>query len=71
MVVRLTLCRDRAHDDYFFANPHRITGDEPPQPYLDLARPQIVRRVILAEVLRYAFGEFGDVMRAQARWGPR
>ena len=32
----LTLCRDRSHDDYYFNNPERITGDPPPQPYLDL-----------------------------------
>jgi DEAD/DEAH box helicase domain-containing protein len=51
----LTVCRDRSHDDYYFHHPDRITGDSPPQPYLDLARPQIVRRVIAAEALRIAF----------------
>ncbi len=51
----VTLCRDRTHDDYYFNHPHRITGDPPPSPYLDLSRTQIVRRVIAAEALRRAF----------------
>lgn len=51
----ITLCRDRSHDDFFFNAPKRITGDPPPQPYLDLAREQIVRRVVTAEALRRAF----------------
>ena len=51
----ITLCRGGSHDDYYFNNPKRITGDPPPQPYLDLGRPEIVRRVIAAEVLRRAF----------------
>ncbi len=33
----LTLVRDRSHDDYYFTHTERITGDVPPQPYLDLA----------------------------------
>jgi len=51
----LTLCRDRTHDDYYFTHTARITGDPPPQPYLDLGREQIVRRVLAAELLRRAF----------------
>jgi DEAD/DEAH box helicase domain-containing protein len=51
----VTLCRDRTHDDFYFNNPERITGERPPQPYLDLSREQIVRRVIAAEALRVAF----------------
>ena len=51
----LTLCRDRTHDDYYFTHTDRITGDPPPQPYLDLGREQIVRRVLAAELLRRAF----------------
>ena len=51
----LTLCRDRTHDDYYFNNASRITGDPPPQPYLDLGRLEIVRRVAAAEALRRAF----------------
>jgi len=51
----LTICRGRSHDDFYFQNPARITGDPPPQPYIDLRRPEIVRRVLVAESLRRAF----------------
>ena len=51
----LTVCRDRTHDDYYFNHPERMTGDIPPQPFLDLHRPRIVQRVIAAELLRRAF----------------
>lgn len=51
----LTLCRDRSHDDYYFRRPERVTGDRPPQPFLDLDRPRIIRRVAAAELLRRAF----------------
>ena len=33
----------------------RMTGDVPPQPFLDLRRPRIAQRVIAAELLRRAF----------------
>ena len=33
----------RTHDDYYFNNPERMTGDVPPQPKLDLSRAEIVR----------------------------
>lgn len=72
--VALTLCRGRSHDDYYFQRPERITADPPPQPYVDLSRANILRRVLVKEVLRQAFavlqissggsesvhGEFGD-----------
>lgn len=51
----LTVCRDRMHDDYYFRNPMRMTGDEPPQPFLDLQRIRIAQRVTAAELLRRAF----------------
>lgn len=51
----MTLVRDRAHDDYYFVHTEKITGDPPPQPYLDLRRDRIVRRVVAAELLRRAF----------------
>lgn len=51
----LTVCRGRSHDDFYFQNPARITGDPPPQPYIDLRRTEIVRRVLVAESLRRAF----------------
>jgi DEAD/DEAH box helicase domain-containing protein len=51
----LTISRGAAHDEYYFNNPERMTGDVPPQPKLDLTRPEIMRRVIAAECLRRAF----------------
>lgn len=50
----LTLCRDRTHDDYYFNHAERMTGELPPQPYLDF-QEQIVRRVAAAELLRRAY----------------
>jgi DEAD/DEAH box helicase domain-containing protein len=51
----VTVCRDRTHDDDYFHQPARMTGDTPPQPFLDLRRVRIVQRVIAAEALRRAF----------------
>lgn len=51
----LTISRGAAHDDYYFNNPGRMTGDIPPQPYLDLSRPEIIKRVVAAECMRRAF----------------
>lgn len=51
----MTMCRDRTHDDYYFNNSRRMTGDQPPQPYLDVKQVEIVRRVVAAEALRRAF----------------
>lgn len=56
----LTLCRGGSHDDYYFNHPRRITGDVPPQPYLDLRRREIVQRVVAAELLRRAFLSLPD-----------
>lgn len=51
----LTVCRGGSHDDFYYNNPERITGDRPPQPYLDLSKPEIPLRAITAELLRRAF----------------
>lgn len=51
----VTVSRDRAHDDYYFQAPEKMTADDPPPPFIDLSRPRIVRRVIAAELLRRAF----------------
>lgn len=51
----LTVCRGGSHDDFYFNFPERITGDKPPQPYLDMRRVEIIRRVVAAELLRRAF----------------
>ncbi len=55
MSVALTLCRGRSHDDYYFQRPQRITSDPPPQPYVDMRRESIIKRVLAKELLRQAF----------------
>lgn len=57
LAVALTFCRERSHDETFFADPARITRGMPPTPFLDLDRIEIARRVLRAEVLRRAFRE--------------
>jgi len=51
----VTICRDRAHDDYYFQSPELMTAADPPPPFIDLSRARIIRRVIAAELLRRAF----------------
>jgi len=51
----LTVCRDREHDDFYFRNADRITGEKPPQPYLDLDQEVILKRGVAAEILRRSF----------------
>jgi DEAD/DEAH box helicase domain-containing protein len=59
----LTLSRGGSHDDYYYNHPERMTGDIPPQPYLDLRRPEIIKRVASAELLRRAFRSLPDRLR--------
>ena len=54
----ITICRSGPHDDYYYNNPERMTGDKPPQPYLDLGREEIIQRVISADALKLAFDSF-------------
>ncbi len=56
----ITVCRDRTHDDYYFNEPERMTSGQPPQPFLDLDRETIIRRVVAAESLRRAFRSLPD-----------
>lgn len=59
----LTLCRGRSHDDYYFLRPARMTAEPPPQPYVDMRRVEIVRRVLAKETLRLAFRDLGLFVR--------
>jgi len=54
-----TFCKGRSHDDYYFKNLKAMTSDPPPNPYLDLERTQIVKRILVSEVLRRAFKRTG------------
>ncbi|WML48486.1 DEAD/DEAH box helicase [Neobacillus sp. PS3-34] len=57
--ISLTLCRGRSHDDWYFDNLDKMTGDAPPQPYIDLKSLKIFKRVLIKESLFYAFSRTG------------
>jgi len=60
LAVALTVCRGtRSHDEHYFAHPEQITGDLPPAPYVDLAREDVLKRSLAAELLRRAFAAAG------------
>ena len=54
----LTLCRGRSHDEHYYHNPHQITGDQPPTPFLSMTREEIVKRLFTKETLYYAFRSY-------------
>jgi len=54
----LTLCRGRSHDEHYYHNPHQITGDQPPTPFLSMTREEIVKRLFTKEILYYAFKDY-------------
>lgn len=60
--VVLTLCRGRSHDEFYFNYPERITGDQPPVPFLSMTRSEIPARLMAKECLRRAF------LAAGVRW---
>lgn len=55
----LTLCRGRSHDEHYFANPSRITGDPAPVPFITMGQERIVKRFLAKECLRRAFKDTG------------
>ena len=62
LAVAFTLCRGtRSHDDHYFKNPDKMVSGELPQPYLDLRRRDILRRVAVSEALRLAYRELGEI----------
>lgn len=63
--LAVTFCRGRSHDDYYFLNPEKITGDPPPAPYVDMNSYEIIKRVIVKEVLRLAFQAASQQIPAQ------
>ena len=60
--IVLTICRGRSHDEFYYQNPERITGDPPPVPFLSTSRPEIAQRLVVKESLRRAF------LNAGVRW---
>ena len=69
--VAFTFCRGRSHDEYYFNNPERMTGDAPPVPFLSFTQKEIAYRVIIKGIFQKYFsqnptkgkvhGEFGLV----------
>ena len=58
--LAVTFCRGRSHDDYYYQRPEVMTGDPPPQPYVDVSSETVFRRVFTKDVLRVAFAGPGD-----------
>ena len=55
--VILTFCRGRSHDEFYFSNPQKITGDAPPTPFLTMGQEKIFKRLLVKEILRRAYVE--------------
>lgn len=73
--IALTYCRGRNHDEYFFNNPERMTGDLSPVPFLSQSQAQILFRMAVKGMFERYFsnsnheyitsgsvhGEFGSI----------
>lgn len=81
--VILTFCRGRSHDEFYFANPIKITNDPPPTPFLTMNQDRIFKRLLVKELLRRAYqqspistsdsqasihGEFGMLGENMSNW---
>ena len=55
--VILTFCRGRSHDEFYFSNPQKITGDPPPTPFLTVGQERIFKRLLAKDILRNAYQE--------------
>lgn len=51
----LTLCRSRSHDLHYFRHPEKITGDDPPPPFLVKRLGRIAERLLRKDRLIHAF----------------
>jgi len=56
----LTICRSKSHDLYYFANPDRITGDDPPPPFLNKDMLLIALRLLRKSWMWSAFRQLRD-----------
>jgi Lhr-like helicase len=55
--MALTFCRGRSHDEYYFRNLHRITGDLSPVPFLSQDQKEILYRMLSKALLRSFFSQ--------------
>lgn len=53
--MALTVCRSKSHDLYYFKKPQKITGDQPPPPFLTTSLDMIVNRLVLKVWLVHVF----------------
>ena len=60
-----TLCRGNSFDNFYFQAPEQILNIPPPVPFLSMDRPEIVRRLIIKEVLRDIFSKKGITNHSQ------
>lgn len=51
----LTMCRSRSHDLYYFRHPEKITGDQPPPPFLTTEHRRIQQRMLMKGWLTEVF----------------
>lgn len=53
--LALTIAKGNSHDQTHYIQSHRMVSSIPPDPYLELERPEIFLRMLNKEVLRCAF----------------
>lgn len=58
--IALTYCRGRNHDEYFFNNPERMTGDLSPVPFLSQSQSQILYRMAIKGILQRYFSKVNN-----------
>ena len=61
----LTLCRSRSHDLHYFRHPEKITGDDPPPPFLVKRLGRIAERLLRKDRLILAFRWLEQRQRSQ------
>jgi Lhr-like helicase len=66
----LTVCRSKSHDLYYFRNPHRITGDLPPPPFLTRSQATAPRRFVRKAWLCAAFESLRDECKTKGQSYP-
>jgi DEAD/DEAH box helicase domain-containing protein len=65
----LTVCRSKSHDLHYFRHPERITGDNPPPPFLSKREHTAVSRFVRKAWLWKAFDRIRHEIRAAgAEW---
>ena len=60
----LTMCRSRSHDLYYFHHPEKITGDNPPPPFLTTEHRRIQQRMLMKGWLTEVFTQVRDELGA-------